>query len=34
MSGAVRVSVFVLLFLLALWPLVYLLKREFWKDVH
>jgi len=23
-----------LLFLLALWPLVYFLKREFWKDVH
>ena len=29
-----QIGIFVLLFLLALWPLVYLLKREFWKDVH
>ena len=28
-----QIGIFVLLFLLALWPLVYLLKREFWKDV-
>ncbi len=29
-----QIGIFVLLYLLALWPLVYLLKREFWKDVH
>ncbi|HEY5290876.1 MAG TPA: cytochrome c1 [Burkholderiales bacterium] len=29
-----QIGIVVLLFLLALWPLVYLLKREFWKDVH
>lgn len=29
-----QVGIFVLLYLLALLPLVYLLKREFWKDVH
>jgi len=29
-----QIGILVLLFLLALWPLVYLLKREFWKDVH
>lgn len=29
-----QIGIFVLLFLLALWPLVYLLKREYWKDVH
>ena len=29
-----QIGIFVLLFLLALWPLVYMLKREFWKDVH
>ncbi len=29
-----QIGIFVLLFLLALLPLVYLLKREFWKDVH
>ena len=29
-----QIGIFVLLFLLALWPLVYFLKREFWKDVH
>jgi ubiquinol-cytochrome c reductase cytochrome c1 subunit len=29
-----QIGIIVLLFLLALWPLVYLLKREFWKDVH
>src|SRR5512141_1574354 len=29
-----QIGVFVLLYLLALLPLVYLLKREFWKDVH
>jgi ubiquinol-cytochrome c reductase cytochrome c1 subunit len=29
-----QIGIFVLLFLLAMWPLVYLLKREFWKDVH
>jgi ubiquinol-cytochrome c reductase cytochrome c1 subunit len=29
-----QIGIFVLLFLLALWPLAYLLKREFWKDVH
>ena len=28
-----QIGIFVLLFLLALWPLVYFLKREFWKDV-
>ncbi len=29
-----QIGTLVLLFLLALWPLAYLLKREFWKDVH
>ena len=29
-----QIGIVVLLFLLALWPLVYLLKKEFWKDVH
>jgi ubiquinol-cytochrome c reductase cytochrome c1 subunit len=29
-----QIGIFVLLFLLALWPLAWLLKREFWKDVH
>jgi ubiquinol-cytochrome c reductase cytochrome c1 subunit len=29
-----QIGILVLLFLLALWPLAYLLKREFWKDVH
>jgi ubiquinol-cytochrome c reductase cytochrome c1 subunit len=29
-----QIGIVVLLFLLALWPLAYLLKREFWKDVH
>jgi ubiquinol-cytochrome c reductase cytochrome c1 subunit len=29
-----HIGIFVLLYLLALWPLVYLLKREYWKDVH
>jgi len=29
-----QIGIIVLLFLLALWPLVYLLKKEFWKDVH
>jgi ubiquinol-cytochrome c reductase cytochrome c1 subunit len=29
-----QIGIFVLLYLLALWPLAYLLKREFWKDVH
>lgn len=29
-----QIGIFVLLFLLAVLPLVYLLKREFWKDVH
>jgi ubiquinol-cytochrome c reductase cytochrome c1 subunit len=29
-----QIGVFALLFLLALWPLAWLLKREFWKDVH
>jgi ubiquinol-cytochrome c reductase cytochrome c1 subunit len=29
-----QIGILVLLFLLALWPLVYLLKREYWKDVH
>jgi len=29
-----QIGTLVLLFLLALWPLVYLLKREYWKDVH
>jgi len=29
-----QIGIFVLLFLLAFLPLVYLLKREFWKDVH
>ena len=28
-----QIGIFVLLFLLAMWPLVYFLKREFWKDV-
>ena len=28
-----QIGTLVLLFLLALWPLVYLLKREYWKDV-
>jgi ubiquinol-cytochrome c reductase cytochrome c1 subunit len=28
------IGTLVLLFLLALWPLAYLLKREYWKDVH
>lgn len=29
-----QIGTVLLLFLLALWPLVYLLKKEFWKDVH
>jgi len=29
-----QIGIFVLLYLLALWPLVYMLKREYWKDVH
>jgi ubiquinol-cytochrome c reductase cytochrome c1 subunit len=29
-----QIGIFVLLYLLAMWPLAYLLKREFWKDVH
>lgn len=29
-----QIGIIVLLFLLAMWPLVYLLKREYWKDVH
>jgi ubiquinol-cytochrome c reductase cytochrome c1 subunit len=29
-----QIGIVVLLFLLAMWPLVYLLKREYWKDVH
>jgi len=29
-----QIGIFVLLFLLAMWPLAYFLKREFWKDVH
>jgi ubiquinol-cytochrome c reductase cytochrome c1 subunit len=29
-----QIGIFVLLFLLAMWPLAWLLKREFWKDVH
>ena len=29
-----QIGTLVLLFLLALFPLVYLLKREYWKDVH
>jgi ubiquinol-cytochrome c reductase cytochrome c1 subunit len=29
-----QIGTLVLLFLLALWPLVYLLKKEYWKDVH
>jgi ubiquinol-cytochrome c reductase cytochrome c1 subunit len=29
-----QIGIFVLLYLLAMWPLVYMLKREFWKDVH
>ena len=29
-----QIGIFVLLYLFALWPLVYLLKRNFWKDVH
>jgi ubiquinol-cytochrome c reductase cytochrome c1 subunit len=29
-----QIGIFVLLFLLAMWPLAYLLKREYWKDVH
>ncbi len=28
-----QIGIIVLLFLLALWPLVYFLKREYWKDV-
>jgi len=33
-SSRKQIGIFVLLILLALWPLVYLLKREYWKDVH
>jgi len=29
-----QIGVFALLYLLALWPLAWLLKREYWKDVH
>jgi len=29
-----HIGIFVLLYLLAMWPLVWLLKREYWKDVH
>ena len=29
-----QTGVFVVLFLFAFWPLAWLLKREFWKDVH
>ena len=29
-----QIGILVLLFLLAMWPLAYLLKREYWKDVH
>jgi ubiquinol-cytochrome c reductase cytochrome c1 subunit len=29
-----HIGIFVLLYLLAMWPLVYFLKREYWKDVH
>ncbi len=29
-----QIGVFALLFLLAMWPLAWLMKREFWKDVH
>jgi ubiquinol-cytochrome c reductase cytochrome c1 subunit len=29
-----QIGIFVLLYLLAMWPLAYMLKREFWKDVH
>jgi ubiquinol-cytochrome c reductase cytochrome c1 subunit len=29
-----QIGIIVLLFLFALWPLIWLLKREFWKDVH
>lgn len=29
-----QIGIFVLLYLLAMWPLVYMLKREYWKDVH
>jgi ubiquinol-cytochrome c reductase cytochrome c1 subunit len=29
-----QIGIIVLLFLLAMWPLVYFLKREYWKDVH
>jgi ubiquinol-cytochrome c reductase cytochrome c1 subunit len=29
-----QIGILVLLFLLAMWPLTYLLKREYWKDVH
>jgi ubiquinol-cytochrome c reductase cytochrome c1 subunit len=29
-----QIGTLALLFLLALWPLVYVLKREYWKDVH
>jgi ubiquinol-cytochrome c reductase cytochrome c1 subunit len=29
-----QIGTLVLLFLLAVWPLFYLLKREYWKDVH
>jgi len=33
-TGRKQIGIIVLLFMLALWPLAYLLKREFWKDVH
>jgi ubiquinol-cytochrome c reductase cytochrome c1 subunit len=29
-----QIGILVLLYLLAMWPLTYLLKREYWKDVH
>ena len=29
-----QIGTMLLLFLLALWPLAYLVKKEFWKDVH
>jgi ubiquinol-cytochrome c reductase cytochrome c1 subunit len=29
-----QIGTLLLLFLLALWPLAYLVKKEFWKDVH
>ena len=29
-----HIGIFVLLYLLAMWPLVYFPKREYWKDVH